>query len=176
MYVKNPYHAENASRGPEEDRQGVFDFFFSPLGRLSRSQFLFGNTTIFSIVTILNILAPAAEPPEEFALGEIPFTLTLSIFLIMYSLVCIHAKRFHDRNKTGKWALLGPSSFISAFLSIAGEGSRFEHIFNALMLFSILLWVVSSIEALVLASSDDIISHGSRVDHLPWYPDFEIHR
>ena len=75
--------------------------FFSFEGRINRRKFWLGIVILWAVVWILALLAAAAN--SGFLWGLIS---VLSVLLIWPSLA-LSIKRWHDRNKSGWWILIG---------------------------------------------------------------------
>jgi uncharacterized membrane protein YhaH (DUF805 family) len=82
---------------------GFWQFYFSPTGRISRSQYwLRFFLPLFIIGLILNVLKFAGEPFKALPV--------LFQFVVLWPGIAVLIKRIHDRNKSGwlVWAAYGP--------------------------------------------------------------------
>ena len=124
---------------PEYVAPGFFRFYFSPAGRISRSQYwLKYIVPVLIVAVVLNVLQLIGG--EGFAILTILFQL-----LILWPGIAALIKRIHDRNKSGwlVWVLYGPSLLalifsIAAFIAIVlGSGD-----ISSLSIISGVLWII----------------------------------
>ncbi len=98
-----------------QPRGSLFWFLFSPRGRISRIEFW-----VFHLATIvmgigglmaIGMMAGLFERTSAFAgetVGLLFLFMTLGYLLLAtVTAVAVWAKRFHDRNKSGWWSLIG---------------------------------------------------------------------
>jgi uncharacterized membrane protein YhaH (DUF805 family) len=106
-------------------------FLFSFKGRINRTHF-WGFWAVWTVIFILlNVLTPKMEVAngQSLSIGAAVFEL-----LSLWSLFAVQAKRWHDRNKSGWWCLIGLVPCIGGlwvliecgFLPSVNEGNRFE--------------------------------------------------
>jgi uncharacterized membrane protein YhaH (DUF805 family) len=89
---------------PEYTSPSFGQFYFSPSGRISRSQYwLRYFLPIFVIGLVLNLIAAAGGPGLKF----LPNIFQL---IVLWPGIAVLVKRIHDRNKSGflVWVLYGP--------------------------------------------------------------------
>lgn len=123
---------------PEYVTPGFLQFYFSPSGRISRSQYwLKYFVPVLIIGVILNLLQLA---DDGFQVLSGLFHLT-----VFWPGIAILIKRIHDRNKSGwlVWVLYGPALLaiifsIAAFIAIALGSSEI----GSLSIISGVLWVI----------------------------------
>ena len=96
-------------------RGSLFWFLFSPRGRISRIEFWVYHLAMlvlaFSGLIALGTTADIIDRPSG-ALGAtvslaVGFATLAVVPLTMLTTLAVWAKRFHDRNKPGWWALIG---------------------------------------------------------------------
>jgi uncharacterized membrane protein YhaH (DUF805 family) len=88
-------------------------FYFSPEGRVNRKQWwlwLVLPLTVISILLVFVDMATGNYNPEA-GIGLFSGIFTL---LSLIPAIIVHIKRFHDRDKSGWWVLLGLIPFIGA--------------------------------------------------------------
>ncbi len=88
------------------------ELFFSMRGCIGRGRFwlgvlgiIIGSIVIGAVLGMLglfNIDPATGEPGAGFWLGY-----TILMALLIWPSICIYAKRFHDRDKSGWWMLIG---------------------------------------------------------------------
>jgi uncharacterized membrane protein YhaH (DUF805 family) len=88
------------------------ELFFSMKGRIGRGKFWLGVLgiiigsmvigVVLGMLGLFNIDPATGEPGSGFWLGY-----TILMALLIWPSICIYAKRFHDRDKSGWWMLIG---------------------------------------------------------------------
>jgi len=84
-------------------------FYFSPSGRISRSQFwLRGMLPIYGIMIVLYVIMIIGISAKSGVITGI-FSVIVSIYalIVIWPIIAVWVKRIHDRNKSG-WYLLIP--------------------------------------------------------------------
>lgn len=71
-------------------------------GRISRQPYWIGTLALIAVVIVVQFAASAA-------LGETIGAIlgTVAQLAILYPAICLSIKRWHDRNKSGWWVLIG---------------------------------------------------------------------
>jgi uncharacterized membrane protein YhaH (DUF805 family) len=127
-------------------------FYFSPAGRISRSQFwLRFFLPWFIISIILNIIARGTGEAGNIILN-------IWLLVALWPSIAVFIKRIHDRNKSGAlvWALIGPEilaiifSFISgiAVASALNAGQTPEQAVQGaatVLMITLILWIITGI-------------------------------
>lgn len=90
--------------------------FFSFEGRINRAKFWLGIVILWAVVWILALIAAAANSGFLWGLVGI-----LGIVLIWPSLA-LSIKRWHDRNKSGWWVLIGLVPIIGGLWALIETG------------------------------------------------------
>ena len=113
---------------PEYVRPGFVEFYLSPTGRISRSQYwLRYMLPVFLIGLVLNVTASIARAAGSEAVAE-SFNVLYGLFVLatLWPSIAVLVKRMHDRDKSG-WLVLLPSLLlpliIVAAIAAAIEGS-----------------------------------------------------
>jgi uncharacterized membrane protein YhaH (DUF805 family) len=90
--------------------------FFSFEGRINRAKFWLGIVVLWAIVWVLAIIAAAANSGFLWGLVAI-----LGVVIIWPSLA-LSIKRWHDRNKSGWWVLIGLVPIIGGLWALIETG------------------------------------------------------
>lgn len=75
------------------------NLFFSTDGRIDKKSWWIGMVGLFIAVIVLTVLTREFFPDD-------PLTPILPGLLVFYPSICLHAKRFHDRGKSGWWYMI----------------------------------------------------------------------
>jgi uncharacterized membrane protein YhaH (DUF805 family) len=101
---------------PEYVRPSFWQFYFSPRGRISRSQYWLRFVLPLFVISIILAILKAIN--GETATDKGPFSTVTVVFQLvtLWPGIAILVKRIHDRNKSGwlAWLLYGP--LIVAFI------------------------------------------------------------
>jgi uncharacterized membrane protein YhaH (DUF805 family) len=101
---------------------------FSFQGRVNRkiwwASFIVG-TTVIAVCTFLDLCATSK--------GHLSLLTPISLAILMWPLLAIQVKRFHDRNKSGWWSLVGLIPYVGSlwiiielgFFGPVEEGNRY---------------------------------------------------
>ena len=93
----------------------MLQFFFSFNGRINRSKYwlymaIYVVTWLLMdrVLTLLGGTAAAGQPVVTGAADIVLILLTLAyVVVVTWSYLAVHAKRWHDRDKSGWWVLIG---------------------------------------------------------------------
>jgi uncharacterized membrane protein YhaH (DUF805 family) len=78
--------------------------FTSVEGRINRAKFWIGVLVLIAIAIVAFIIDMVAGTQE--ALGGIGLFSALATLVSIYFGICLYAKRWHDRDKSGWWTLI----------------------------------------------------------------------
>jgi len=88
-------------------------------GRIARSTFWVGILVILGISIVLNVIDAVAG--LQFG-GGVGILGTIFAIAAIYPAIALYAKRWHDRNKSGWWTLIGFVPIIGAIWIIVELG------------------------------------------------------
>jgi uncharacterized membrane protein YhaH (DUF805 family) len=129
---------------------------------MSRGQhFIAGLVLLTASLFFVNYLS---DPNfvKRYSVSEIPATLSITFVVFLYVWTCIHAKRFHDRDHTGIFALYPVACLLLSAFNLVPIG-RFGVLF---LLFPI--W--DFFQTFIFGSKPGSTNYGGPVVDLPWYP------
>jgi uncharacterized membrane protein YhaH (DUF805 family) len=130
---------------PEYVRPSFGQFYFSPHGRISRSQYwLKFFLPIFVVSMVLNLIGLASDSLKT--LGN------LFQLIVLWPGIAVLIKRIHDRNKSGwlVWALYGPLivAVIFTIAALFAVGVDRTGAASVLGVVSGVFWVVATVVAI----------------------------
>jgi uncharacterized membrane protein YhaH (DUF805 family) len=130
---------------PEYVRPTFVQFYFSPHGRISRSQYwLKFFLPIFIVSVILNLIGLASDSLK--ILGN------LFQLIVLWPGIAVLIKRIHDRNKSGwlVWALYGPLivAVLFTIAALIAVGADSTGAASVLGIVSGVFWFVAAVVAI----------------------------
>lgn len=90
---------------PEYVPPSIGKFYFSPAGRISRSQYWLRFMLPYVVIYLLLVIAAGASDDGTTANQVISGVLTIFLLVALWPSIAILVKRIHDRNKSG-WLCL----------------------------------------------------------------------
>jgi uncharacterized membrane protein YhaH (DUF805 family) len=104
-------------RGERAAAPGLITMLFSAKGRIRRRDYWAYSTGAGMVALLALIAVFAALPTPQAMIVAVPLTL-LSVFIGL----CLQIKRWHDRDKSGVWILIGLAPFVGWFWSFVDCG------------------------------------------------------
>ena len=90
--------------------------FFSFEGRINRAKFWLGIVILWAVVWVLAIIAAAAGS------GFLWWLVSILTVVIIWPSLALSIKRWHDRNKSGWWVLIGLVPIIGGLWALIETG------------------------------------------------------
>lgn len=98
------------------------NLFFSLDGRINRAKFWLGIVILLVAQVVLMLVAGMIfgasmmgemDPSQEPSLAAM-LPMLIVVLLLLWPSICIYAKRWHDRDKSGWWTLIALVPFVGA--------------------------------------------------------------
>lgn len=119
---------------------GAFSLLFSFNGRINRAQYWLGNLAVGVVlgVLMLAVASTAAAAPGKSSEGGAVSALVLALLMLAASWCgfSLQVKRFHDRGRSGYWALAPLAPMTMIFATIVGavaSNAPTQHVVAALL-------------------------------------------
>ena len=97
------------------DKTDVVQLLFSFTGRINRAKFWAGIGLIWAAILVLSFISASLDSPGNALFG-------LAFLGMIWPGLAIQVKRWHDRNKSGWWVLIGLIPIIGPFWSFIETG------------------------------------------------------
>ncbi len=116
------------------NKTSITHLLFSFKGRINRAQFWSFEAVWIVLFVIINLLTHPAANPDGTPNTSMSIFSLIFLVLTFWPLFAVQAKRWHDRNKSGWWILIGLVPCIGSFwvliecgfLPSVNEGNRFN--------------------------------------------------
>jgi uncharacterized membrane protein YhaH (DUF805 family) len=94
-----------------------YDLLFRFDGRISRARYWLGNAFVYSALVLAAVMATLGKSSVPVVIGALVLML-----VALWSFFAVHIKRWHDRNKSGWWMLIGLIPYVGAVWSFVENG------------------------------------------------------
>ena len=107
---------------PTDRREGLVNdidwawLFFSFEGRINRAKFWLGIVVLWAVVWVLALIAAATDS------GFLWWLISIVGLLLIWPSLALSIKRWHDRNKSGWWVLIGLVPIIGGIWALIETG------------------------------------------------------
>jgi len=111
-------------------------------GRINRQPYWIGGLVLIPVLIVLNLIFFALGIPRGVMIFGLIFNQLITALLLIYPLLALMVKRFHDRDKSGWWALVFYiPSIINGVISASQPGSSLAMI-TGLITLVVAVWFI----------------------------------